>query len=138
MQNLKNAIDKLDKEIEEVSNKMLSLNENTELTFLYIDNNIETLKSKFNHLNLNKRYDVLIKYLIEEGFIFEKSKFNFYLAKHGFLCEMFKIIIHLTLPILFGILSYFIAENINNNYSIIAFVNTILIRSTITTLIMEK
>ena len=37
MQNLEKAIAKLDKEIEAKSNKILSLNENTKLTFLYID-----------------------------------------------------------------------------------------------------
>ena len=41
MQNLEKAIAKLDKEIEAKSNKILSLNENTKLTFLYIDNNIK-------------------------------------------------------------------------------------------------
>ena len=55
-----------------------------------------------------------------------------------FLCETYKIIINLVLPILFGILSYVIVENINHHYSIIAFANTILICALITSFIMEK
>ncbi len=138
MQNLEKAIAKLDKEIEAKSNKILSLNENTKLTFLYIDNNIKKLKSEFNHIPLNKRYNVLIKHLSDKGYSFKKSNLNFYLAKHGFLCETYKIIINLVLPILFGILSYVIVENINHHYSIIAFANTILICALITSFIMEK
>ena len=82
MQNLEKAIAKLDKEIEAKSNKILSLNENTKLTFLYIDNNIKKLKSEFNHIPLNKRYNVLIKHLSDKGYSFKKSNLNFYLAMH--------------------------------------------------------
>ncbi len=75
------------------------------------------IKSKELHIKfkdvylLNKR-EKLIIFIKQEFGEFDIDYCSNVFTKHSFLCETYKIIINLVLPILFGILSYVIVENI--------------------------